>query len=61
MADEQLKNVRSVSADGESVTIDTNAAKADDRAEKNDNLTNIANRRVRPYFQSVRMRSLPGW
>lgn len=61
MADDQTKNVKSVSAGGESVSIDTNAQKADERAEQNDSLENIANRRVRPYFVGCRIRNLPGW
>ena len=47
------KYVKSVSAGGESVTIDTNAAKAADRYEQSKNLTNIVNRRVRKTFGAI--------
>ena len=59
--DANIKNVSSISAGGESVSIDTNAAKADDRQEKNDDLTNQANGRVRPYFVGMRLGRQPGW
>ncbi len=49
----QTKNIKSVSAGGESVTIDTNAAKAQDRYENSKDLTNIVNRRVRKTFGAI--------
>ena len=62
MADtNESKHVQSVSSGGESVTLDTNSKKAEERAKDNDDLTNIANRRVRPYFQGCATGRLPGW
>ena len=49
--------IQSVSSGGESVTLDTNALKEDEREERNSDLTNIANRQVRPYFFRVKIRS----
>lgn len=57
--DEQY--VQSVTSGGESVTLDTEARKASQRAANNDDRTNIANRRVRPYFQGCQTGRLPGW
>ena len=53
--------IQSVSAGGESVTIDTEAAKAEQRSQRNNSLKNVANRRVRPLVSSMRIRHLPGW
>ena len=47
------KHVQSVSSGGESVTLDTNARKADERYEQSKDLTNIANRRVRKTFGAI--------
>ena len=47
------KHVQSVSSGGESVTIDTNARKAEERYEASKDLTNIANRRVRKTFGAI--------
>lgn len=52
-SDSASKHVQSVSAGGESVTIDTNAAKAEQQYEDSKNLTNIANRRVRVRFGAI--------
>ena len=49
-----VKNVKSVSAGGESVTIDTNAAKWDDRNENKKDLTKVRNRQVRVTFGAIR-------
>ena len=51
---QSLKNVTSVSNNGERIAIDTNAAKADFRDEQNRDLTNIANNRVRPWCGRIR-------
>ena len=47
------KHVQSVSSGGESVTLDTNARKSDERYEQSKDLTNIANRRVRKTFGAI--------
>ena len=51
--DSTPKHVTSVSAGGESVSLDTNAVKAEDRYEQSKDLTNIANRRVRKTFGAI--------
>ena len=57
----KTKNVTSATSGGETVNWDVNGNKADDRAEQNDNLTNIVNGRVRPYFQGCRIGRQSGW
>ena len=49
----QSQHVQSVSSGGESVTIDVNSQKAEQRYEESKDLTNIANRRVRKTFGAI--------
>ena len=59
--DEAPARIKSVSSAGESMTVDTDAQKADERAAANDSLRNIARRRVRPYFVGTRIGRIAGW
>jgi len=52
---EESSQLKSVSSDGESISIDTGAAKARLRHLRNTDLTNIANGRVRPVVSRIRI------
>ena len=57
---EIVRHVKSVSAGGESVTVDNNAAKADERACNLRDKQRIANRQVRPFTGKILFRGIYG-
>ena len=50
--------ITSVSSGGESISVDNGAIKAQDRYEQNNDLRNIACRRVRPTFGRILFRGI---